>query len=382
MVPRNSNSFDSIYTAPAQRDKNALAAQIFALKEDKSLASDDKFSELMKKKGDVHFWVNTEAIMSGIPEMAAMGMLNVSKLYEGSRMAGAVNFDNGKIDVDMKSYSGKEMSELWKKYQGDNINGEIVKRIPSKNVAGLIVMNFKPELIREFLKVAGMEGLANMGAAQAGLSVDDFIKALKGDILFAVTDVQADSTSKPDATFIFAASVNDKNSMSKLINVGNQFIKGKMNPNQPPPIAYNMAGNYFAIGNKQTAVDTYLNTNSNTSFDFYDKISGSPMGLYVNLQYILNAFHQVASGGDSVNLKLYTASVQMWDNIVGKGGEFRDGGMVQHFEINLVNKNENSLKQLYNYLGTMAGYMKMKKSLRNPVVDAGIMKDTTVVSTY
>jgi hypothetical protein len=43
----------------------------------------------------------------------------------------------------------------------------------------------------------------------------------------------------------------------------------------------------------------------------------------------------------------------MWDNILISGGQFKNGSLQQHVEINLMDKNSNSLKQLNSYLGTM-----------------------------
>ena len=58
--------------------------------------------------------MNSESLNNGSPGHAALSMLNLSKLYEGSYTTGVVNFDNGQINMDFKSYSGKEMTEITK----------------------------------------------------------------------------------------------------------------------------------------------------------------------------------------------------------------------------------------------------------------------------
>jgi hypothetical protein len=72
----------------------------------------------------------------------------------------------------------------------------------------------------------------------------------------------------------------------------------------------------------------------------------------------------------------------MWDNLLSTGGDFKNGGITQHMEINLVDKTTNSLKQLNSYLGVMGSIEKKKKDQRNiewnnndvPAVDTAMMK--------
>ena len=111
------DSTTTIAPPEPKKDLNAIATQIFSLKEDNSLGKEEKFTDLMKTTGDIHFWVNIEALglgSSDMPGMAALSMINLKKIYEGSRATGTVNFENGKINADFTSYSGKEMTDLVK----------------------------------------------------------------------------------------------------------------------------------------------------------------------------------------------------------------------------------------------------------------------------
>ncbi|MEP7164816.1 MAG: DUF4836 family protein [Ferruginibacter sp.] len=369
---RNYDDSTTTATPGIKKDLNAIAAQIFALKEDNSLGKEEKFTELMKESGDIHFWVNIEALGMGssdMPGMAALSMINFKKIYEGSRATGTINFENGKINADFTSYSGKEMTDLVKKYSGDKINSDMLKRIPSKNVAGLFALNFKPEGIREYLKLLGVEGFANMGTAFLGFNLDDFIKANKGDILLSVTDFTQDSSGRPDFSVIFSTSIGDKPSFGKLIEAGKKLAKDKLNGENGPSIAYNMNENYFAIGNKKQDVDKYITTANNSSLDFLDKISGNSSAAYINFQYLLKAMSREAQK-DSLGALIYDASVKMWDNLIFTGTGFKNGGSTSHLEINLLDKNTNSLKQLNNYLGIL-GVIKKKhdEQKKNAVVD-------------
>ena len=344
------------------RDMNAVAAGILALKEDASLAKNEKFSGLMAEKGDAHFWFNAEYFSStaALPGIGAMA--NLSKLYQGAITTATVNFENGKINLDAKSYGGKEITDLYKKYSGKEFDKSMVKNIPSKNLAGLFAFNFKPEGVKEFLKILNMDGLINLGAAQVGFNLDDFVKANKGDILIAVTDIKQDTLVGQNADFIFAASINDKTSFNKIIDAGKKFGGPMLGDNNK--YAYNVNDKYFVFTNNKTVTDTYITGTANTSFDFMDKISGGPFGGFVNFQYIFNNMKPKASA-DSLDVEIYNASLKMWDNLLISGGNFKDGGITQHWEANMMDKNRNSLKQLNSYLGTMSTIQEKKKEKNN-----------------
>ncbi len=361
------------------RDMNVVVAGILGLKEDESLANNEKFSGLIAEKGDAHFWFNAQyfsptAALSGIGAMA-----NLSKLYDGAITTATVNFENGRINLDAKSYGGKEMTDLYKKYSGKDFDKSMVKNIPSKNLAGLFAFNFKPEGVKEFLKLLNMDGLVNLGAAQAGFNLDDFVKANKGDILIAVTDVRQDSITGQAADFIFAAAINDKPSFNKIIDAGKKFGGPMLGAENK--YAYNVNDRYFVFTNNKTATDTYIAGTGNTSFDFLDKISGGPFGGFINFQYIFNNMKPKVTA-DSLDVEIYNASVKMWDNLLISGGNFKDGGITQHWEVNMMDKKTNSLKQLNTYLGTMSIIQEKKKAKNNMAwMSEDVMAPATVDTT-
>ncbi len=359
------------------RDGVSTAAFIYALKEDNSLAENEKFSELVNTRGDIHFWANSESLYAAAPGIGGMAMINIRKLYEGSFTAGTVQFENGKIDVDMKSYAGKEMTDLLKKYGGTKIDADMVKRLPAKDVAVFFAMNFKPQGIKEFLKLIGVDGFVNMGTSQFGFNLDDFVKANKGDILLSISDIKKDTAGKTEVAILFAASKGDKASFEKLMTAGKKLGSTPM-PGGGPNLHVNQDDKYFSIGTKKEYIDQYVSKNADNKFAFFDKISSGPIGGYVNLQYIMTSFRGEA-GKDSLALAALDASLKVWDNILVSGGEFKDGGVTQHVEINLVDKTTNSLKQLNQYAAVIGNIAREKKK-ENGMWDIRLKGDTTLVN--
>lgn len=365
--------------AMATRDIGATCKSIFALAESNSLAKSDKFTSLMKDKGDIQFWLNFEEVSEYMPSNTPIAMLNMDKFTKGNVTTGIINFENGKMEVKMKSYASNELMKIFKNYGGGKINEDMIKRLPSKNVIGMMALNFKPEGVRELIKLTGFDGFVNIGMQKFGFTLDDFVKANKGDVVVAFSDlaIKTDTTTfnfqdqdpnfsmkkLPTGNFIFAASVGDKDAFNKLINAGKNLGQGKIN-DSIYPIAYNTDGKYFAISNKKENVDQYLGS-SNTDFDFLSKITGEPFGGYLNIQALMKSMSgEIMKSTDSVAKVAYDASLAMWDNITWKGGEYDDGGIKQTVEINLMDKSTNSLKQLNMYAAKMALIAKQQQDKR------------------
>ena len=382
---------DIVTTDAVPRDLMASCKAIFDLKESNSLGTDDKFTSLMKKEGDIHLWLNTEQLYEGMDGIEALRMIKMDKFYSGNIMVATAGFDNGKINLNYKTYAGKDLDAILKKYSGGKIDETMLKQIPSKDVAAVFALHFKPEGIKELVELSGMEGLINIGLMAFGFTMDDFIKANKGDIMVAVTDLKAKNDSVvikgvngKDVTFrnnhvepniLFSASIGDKDAFNQLIRAGKKMGEDKMD-DPDMKISYNTNGKYFAIGNSKSDVEKYLGSSNNTA-DYISHITGNPIGGYVNLQYIMQATRSELAK-DSSDKIVYDASLKMWDNIYLKGGDYSDGGLSYDIEINLVDKTTNSLKQLNNYIGVVGPVMDDKRKVRyiedKVVVDSVMIK--------
>ena len=380
---------------PKTRNLASSCKAIFDLKEKNSLGSNEKFTDLMKKEGDLHFWLNTEQLYKNAGGMGAMEMINMDKFLKGNINVGTANFENGKINLNYKSYMGKDLTAVFKKFSSGSINEDMLKRIPSKDVAAVLALHFNPDGIKELVTLTGFEGIINMGLMTMGFSIDDFVKANKGDIMIALMDIRSKkdslafigrdgkrsfnyySTTEPD--YLFTASIGDKDAFNKLIRAFKKMTKDKMEPDDST-VSYNSNDKYFAFGNSKSNVDTYLGSSTN-SFDFISKIAGNPMGGYVNLQYIMKSMNNEIVK-DSSSKIIYDASLKFWDNIFLKGGNYADGGFSYDIEINLVDKNNNSLKQLSQYMGligeVMTNKMKDEKSYYKMDEIVNDTKTTTV----
>ena len=339
---------------------------LFTLKEDNSLSKDEKFTDLMKTEGDIHAYISIDNLIGGAD--LPLGMLSMIKLdafTKGNIATYTANFDKGKITVKARNYMGKELSDLVKKYSGGKVNTDMIKNIPSENVVGVFAFHFKPEGLKELVKLSGVGPIIDlMLMRQGGFGVDDFVKANKGDVLLLFSDLKmkTDSTvnvdakgkkqkpivfSEPDVKVLFSAAIDNKEAFNKLISIGKT-----MSESENDKMHYKTNDKYFAIGNDATMVDQYI-AGGNHNQPFLDKISGNAIGGFADIQRILKAV-EPGAGKDSLDKQMWSESVKMWDNAVLTGGDYSGGGYNQQFELNLMDKNTNSLKQLFQYTMTMS----------------------------
>lgn len=346
----------------------ATCKKLFSLKRDSSLASNSKFGALMSSQGDVLTWVNTESMVKNSPSMGLLGMLKMDALIKDNFSTYIVNFDNGKISVDQKGYVSKELGEVFKKYMGASINMDMIKNIPSQDVVGLLACNFKPQGIIEILKLIGADGMVNMYTQQLGITADDLSKATNGDILIAATDfsIKKDTfqNSKPDLNFIFSTGIGDKASLQKIIDATKRVSSMAQ---QDTSVNYVMNDKVLAVSNSLPFANKYLAGN-NSRYDFTEKFAGHPGGFFLDIRKILSGIASLDRGSEGKK-QMMDRSIAMWDNLIGYGGDFSNSYYTSHADINLVNKDTNSLKQLNSYLNDMYNFSQAE---RNKISESGL----------
>ena len=364
----NDSTKRAIPFAPPSSDSLEITCKnIFKLSDDNSLYKNEKFAKLLDEDGDLHFWVNTNELSKGsMPGMSGMGgMIKFNKFLEDNISTATINFQDGKITGNHKQYFGKELSDILKKGDG-NLNTDMIKKLPTNNLAGLFSLHFTPGSLLEIIKLTGLDGFINLFLSAQGLSLDDVVKATKGDILFAVTDISMikdtakkikeltiqdtliNYYNKTDATYLFAVAVGDKDAFNKLLG-----FAYKMGKDSTPKNTFQKTDDkYFVISNKQDAVNKYFSgTQSNP--EFISRINDHPMGGFVDMQMILKAM-QSEFTKDSIGNAYYVRNIAIWNNFSFTGGEYKNGGLVSNGELNFLDKKTNSLKQLSQYVDDMA----------------------------
>jgi len=346
---------------------------LLSMNSDNSLEKDDRFTSLLKQDGDVHFWVSAEQFTASMGG-GMMSMLKMNSLFKGNVSTFTLNFDKGSIAVKSKQYFGDEMAKILDKYDEKSVTSALVNRIPSQNVVGMMAMNVNPAIIKDFLQVTGMDGMANGYLGQMNYSLDELLRATKGEFVVAVSDLeikkqevkipayyQGDTArtitrTEPDVKILFAASVNDHAAFQKLIDIANQSLP----PSATSKVNFKLNNDWFVAGNNPEKVDQFL-AGANSKQPFADKITGHPFGMYVDLQKIMQAMGtEMNNAYDSA---VHNANINFWKDVVATGGDYKNKTMTSEFSINLMDGSTNSLKQLNQYGEKMAAAKKLRPAL-------------------
>jgi hypothetical protein len=357
-----------------------FAVQLFDLPHKENLLSDDRFASLMKEPGDIHYWVNAEQYYNSLG--GALSLLKLNVLFEGNVYATSINFDNGKITLKTKGYYNKELRSLIDKYASSSISTDMLNRIPSQNVVAVFAAKYPPEGFKDMIKLTGVDGFVNSFFSSVGYSTDEFVKATKGDVLLSVSDfnlgahkttitgpngesIPLDQPAMPDAKILFATSVNDKPSFDKLFGI----LQSKIQENAAEvasKIHFQLNNNWFAAGNAPEQVNGFL-AGGNNHFPFADRLSGHAFGGYINVQQILKSTAPAIT--DSSGKAIMDLSTNMWQDIFMTSGGEKSGAYTGEVEINLVDKNTNSLKQLNKYLDSISKFADHKHGEYNAQIN-------------
>jgi Domain of unknown function (DUF4836) len=330
---------------------------LFSLKTDDNMEKNEKFSNLLKETGDMHAWINSEEIMKSSAGLGMMGMLKLDVFFKDNISTYTVNFDNGKVDITHKGYAGDELMSFLKKYKGNGINTDMITTIPSGDIDGIVALSFKPQGIKQLVQMIGLDGMMNSYSGKLGFTLDDFAKANKGDVMISFSDLNLTSqgtgmdSQKPDVNILFSVGIGDKASFQKLLDAGKQ-LGGTIGTNDTS-IAFGQNDKYFAISNHQQFLNEYLAGKSQEKFEFMNTLSGHPIGTFIDIHKILTAF-STNSHLDPDEDSIMDASLRLWKNLYAYSGDIKDDATTGVTEINLMDQNTNSLKQLSQYFDKIA----------------------------
>ncbi len=340
---------------------SSFCKNLFSLKSDSSLEKNERYASLISDNGDIHAWINYEELVQNNAGLGMLGMLKLDLFFKDNISTYTVNFEDGKVNVQQKSYAGKDFSSFLKKYEGNKLNGDMISSIPSQDVALVFAMNYKPEGLKQLLTMSGLDGFLNAFIGKMGFSIDDFVSANNGDLMVALTDLKMKTDSmnyiddqgnsqssfniRPDLNYIFSVGIGDKQSFQKLMEAG-KTISGQLS--NTDNIKFNLNDKTFAVGSDQNMVNEFLKGSKN-KFDFHDKLTGHPIGFFVDIHKILSVAGADVSKADDNAKIMIDESLKLWKNVFFTGGEFKDGAIVANTDINLVDQSVNSLNQLNQY---------------------------------
>jgi len=359
----------------AQQNLSAL----FNQKEDASIASVPEFRDLMEEQADMLFWTNSSTMLNSVP---LLGLTKFADLFKGSYGAGSVNFENGKAVATYRSYSGKDLADILKKYGNQSVDMSLVNNYPFP-VEGFVVFSFNPQIISEIIKYGGVQGTVDQYFQKVGFTLDDVTKAFKGDFAIMFSDITTGDkeyemngmkfhSNRPSAKLVFTATIGDKAAYDKIVSkLAEQGMMEMQNGQYVPremgdEFAFNMDGKHLTIASDKDLMQQYLAGHGNAAVpgEIANEAKGKAVASYVDINKILQG---LSTGTEQ---KAMDAAKATFKNAVATASNFNGKYTESNFELNTVNNNENSLVSLIKFFAAVSQKIeKEHQRLQNGMMD-------------
>lgn len=366
-----------------------FANEVYNMKESASIGNDKRFTEMMQQSGDLHFWVTSAGAMTDMP---ANLPINVDDLIKGNVTAATISFDNGKITGKTKSYYNEKLTEFYAKNPPKTISEDMLKQIPSGDVAAVFAVNYPVPVIKDILMMTGAYSIGDVALKQQGFNLEDILRSLKGDFFMTVKDVKMEMPSEPmmgkpqpKVNMLLGASLSEPATFDSLLAFARTKMGEVEKSGEGKVMTYEMIqqsfphrvqNGWFFLGTDSSLLNSYGKTS--TDHPFIKKISGHQLGAYINIQKLINDFKAAAPDAESF-LGLASST---WKDIIAYGDGVKDGVSDGYFEINLVDQNTGSLKQIVNFIASMKNAMEVKmkeQQLRyQKMMESGEMGDLKI----
>ncbi|HMG66831.1 MAG TPA: DUF4836 family protein [Chitinophagaceae bacterium] len=334
-----------------------------------------QFLSLLKESGDMLLWTNNTSgnqasKNSKIPP--AFGMLNKNLMRKGSFNSGVINFENGKVVMQMKQYVSPSIDSMYKKYPLRNINTGLLDRLPGGHPVFVCSFSFSPEMITESLAKSGADKmLDSMGKQHT--NVKDILSAIKGDFLLAVMKV--DDISPEDSVTLgmngiqlfVAGSLNNKEKFKDISTLfqSKKPDSAKNNSAKKPKPLVLSDDSVFVVSLSQPAAQKFLaHSGSNEDLKkMFKPYKNNPSAALIDLHTVFGfAVQPMFKNKPEEEARQSAEVLGMFDKLVSYGGQLKDKFISTNMELTLVNKDENSLNQFIRLLNLFYT-LKSKKSV-------------------
>ena len=381
--------YDSVtgnYNMKAPADANVtteLMAEMtasFTRAQDESIASVEEYTTLAGEKTDLSFWINPSSSIDGIP----FPLPKIKELAEGNYTAATLNFEDGKMVVNSKSYAGKALAGILKKYSGPEVNLDLVKRYPAADINGFMVFAFDPQIFSGIIKYMEVGALVDgyitkfMGA---NYTLEQALKAFKGDIAVVVSGIgvnKADSLNTmgvtpmgmPVAKVIFTMPVGDTMQMHKIMD-RLAFMKMLEKTNRgyelSGPFGFGLTGladnESITIASDNQLLQAYKTKSSAVTQNIDLKpYSGKSAAAYFNIASVLNSLSSQKQGDSTFNVTLNNARTTFKD-LQAHSENFKGDAIASHFELRFVDEKENSLVSFLSFIAQASEMAKKNKMI-------------------
>ena len=338
-----------------------------------SMTDNSRFKDLENAGHDITVWLAQDALMDAYGSRAGMmGFTMGGGLWKGSAMATGFDFEKGRVDGSMRYYASDSMRAIAKEFGKENIDGDMLRRLPSAGLNFAAGYHLSPKAIRMMLDKMGVTGMANLALMQKGMNVDDVLGAFSGDMVVSLNNFRVETKmqeidsvtqkefgltpapiTSPAIDFVYAMKIGDKAKMTKLLS----FLSSSELLQQSAPNVYILPNStdgptlifndkYLAVSEGAAGAQAFLKEAAGTMPEAVKKeINGHPLGMWADVQSFMTGAAQMSRGSSS-DSATFNVVRNLFTTFTGHGGEFKGNASEYHMSLGFVNKDENSLVQL------------------------------------
>jgi hypothetical protein len=327
------------------------------------------YNKISIANNDIKIWYNQELLANNnqdIEDPKAQMITRVAKdLYKGSSGTIVLNFENGKVTTTNQMYFNKDVAKIITKTPPQSIDFSLLQNYPGKTLNGVMGMSINPNMLMDMAKFLNKDGEGMMaGALQLmGLTTNDVMEALTGDVLMVLSDLEETTSNlaisrdrtkiNENLNFGFIAKVKDKAKLEKILAIPNIASNFKKEGNIYVDITNEESPMYLYVGEKtvfgspnKKLVETYSTGTATNTFNMaqLDVLKGKSIGYYFDISSANLIMDKLANSGLPIpNMGLAKNVISMFTNTYMASGNFKDNYIETNGSLNLTRTNVNSL---------------------------------------
>lgn len=359
--------------ANVRKEMKEQVDQYFSQKENESMAKVDVFTGMFKEKADGYVFTSANSTLGALSLMP-LQIPKLEELLKDNYATATLNFEDGKIIAKSTSYTNPVLSHILKQYAGPTVNLSLIEHYPSNNINGIVMASFNPEIFSGILKQLEVEGIFNSFLEKSQLSKEDIYKSFKGDIAVVVSDLGLAQTApgkktdernmikeRPIGKMLFNAPVGDRENFEKLLEKAREqgFVTRVNNVYKASGLLAEMGlfvmadGKNLIIASDSLTYQQYISGNNKATFDkgLIDQLKNKSTVMYFDITKTLEGFSKDTTGDFSHSMK---TARETFKDLIASSDNFDGKGIKASFEINMMDRQQNSLVTLIRLFSDIA----------------------------
>ncbi|HVW60875.1 MAG TPA: DUF4836 family protein [Puia sp.] len=316
--------------------------------------ADPVFTAGFSDDADFHMWGPHGEGANKLMEMVKKKAMKDKNAISMTRSTGlhtltALRFEPGKITMLTTTKVPQDSLKNYRILNSRPLNTDLINRLPGKAILGMVNLHFDPAFLTEFLERSGLRKTFDSALSSKGLTINDVIKAFKGDFLIAgMQPATLPDSGKGNPNIFFVTTIDPAAFMKlagklKLDSAGN--LMGKMKT------TYTLKDNILVAGKNKTLTDEYFSTTAvHSSNDLVnDRVRTNAFSLAVDVKAII-AFMQEIYPNPTPKTQQLLHFLGALDRLTYTAGDMQNGLLESYFELKMADASENSLRSIFKLL--------------------------------